>query len=103
VKQIDVLGAGGATAFHLAAAARFEGAQAVHIADINLTAANRLAKQYSVEKVSGDPAKVVANRDVDTIIIALPTHLHCEWIIRCAQSGKNILVETPLCRTVEDA
>ena len=33
--------------------------------------------------------------NIDIIYIALPNFLHCEWIIKCTENGKNVLVEKP--------
>ena len=33
--------------------------------------------------------------DIDIIYIALPNSLHCEWIIKSTDNGKNVLVEKP--------
>ena len=34
-------------------------------------------------------------KDIDMIYIALPNSLHHEWVIRCIEKKKNILVEKP--------
>ena len=33
--------------------------------------------------------------NIDIIYIALPNSLHCEWIIKCTENEKNVLVEKP--------
>ena len=33
--------------------------------------------------------------NIDIIYIALPNFLHCEWMIKCTENGKNVLVEKP--------
>src|SRR5262249_20124672 len=40
---------------------------------------------------------------VDAIYIATPTHLHKEHVLLAASHHKHILVEKPLCTTLEDA
>ena len=39
--------------------------------------------------------KLIGNKDIDIVYIALPTSLHYEWIIKCLDAGKKVLVEKP--------
>jgi len=74
----------------------------VHIADVRLGAARQLAHEYGVDRASSDSAAVVADEKVDTVIVALPTSLHYDWILRCAKAEKDVLAEKPLCPTVSE-
>ena len=38
---------------------------------------------------------LLSSKEIDIIYIALPNSLHCEWIIKCIESNKKILVEKP--------
>jgi len=38
---------------------------------------------------------LLENKEIDIIYIALPTSFHKEWIIRCIDRGKRVLVEKP--------
>ena len=38
---------------------------------------------------------IIKNQDIDIIYIALPTSLHFEWIIKCLNAKKKVLVEKP--------
>ena len=97
-----MLGAGYIARMHVLAASRNRRAKVVHIADIRLDAARGLAEEYGIDCVSDNPASVLADKAVDTVIVALPTFLHYEWIVRCAKAGKDVLTEKPLCRTVHE-
>lgn len=100
VRNIGIIGAGGIASCHLAAASHHRQTRVLHIADIDLDRAERLADQYGVGHVSRDPAEVLLNDEVDMVIVALPTFLHYEWLLKAARAGKDILSEKPLCRTV---
>lgn len=100
--KIGVLGAGGIVPPHLDAAKQL-GVEVIHIADVRIECAKALADQFGIENVSDNLSDVVANPDVDMVIVALPTFLHYEWLKRCASAGKHILTEKPLCRTISEA
>ncbi|VVC77037.1 Glucose--fructose oxidoreductase [Aquicella siphonis] len=46
---------------------------------------------------------VLDDPEVDVVYIGLPNHLHKEWIVRCAASGKHILCEKPFVTRIDDA
>jgi len=75
----------------------------VHLSDVDGDAARALAIEYDVRGISTDNAEVIADPKVDTVIVALPTHLHHEWLLRCAEEGMAALAEKPLCRKVDSA
>lgn len=100
--KIGVLGAGGIVPPHLDAARQL-GVEVVHIADVRIECAETLAEQFCIRKISNDLWDVVKDPEVDMVIVALPTYLHHDWLMRCALAGKHILTEKPLCRTVAEA
>jgi len=53
-------------------------------------------------QATADYTQVLANRDIDTVIIATPEHLHFEMTMAALKAGKNIYVEKPLAHTIEE-
>ncbi|MCV3736926.1 Gfo/Idh/MocA family oxidoreductase [Rhizobium sp. TRM96647] len=49
-----------------------------------------------------DYRDLLADPDVDAVVVALPHHLHTEAAIACAQAGKHLMVEKPLAPTVAE-
>ena len=41
--------------------------------------------------------------DIDIVYIALPNNLHFEWILKCIEKNKNILIEKPAVRNLKEA
>lgn len=99
---IGIIGAGGVAGAHLRAISQHRQAKALCLADIQLSKARSLADRYGISPVTDDPNEILLNPAIDAVIIALPTFLHCEWLLRCARAGKDVLTEKPLCRTVAE-
>jgi predicted dehydrogenase len=52
---------------------------------------------------SSDWRRTVERQDVDAILVCTPPHIHAEISIAALESGKHVLCEKPLCRTLDDA
>ena len=46
--------------------------------------------------------EVLANKDINTVIIATPEHLHHDMTIAALKAGKNVYIEKPLAHTIEE-
>jgi predicted dehydrogenase len=58
--------------------------------------AERLVSEHAGSSaLSGTYDDVVGDPRVDVVYIALPNHLHAEWVARAARSGKHVLCEKP--------
>ena len=45
---------------------------------------------------------LLKNKEIDIVYIALPTSFHKEWIIKCLDSEKKVLVEKPATMNEEE-
>lgn len=60
------------------------------------------AEKYNVPHTSTDLETAIAHPEVDTVIIALPNHLHEEAINACIKYWKPVLCTKPLGRNAEE-
>ncbi len=77
-----------------------------NIDNSNLLAVSSLTKQkrdffkkefhLSNEYIFSDYEKIIKNKDIDVVYIALPNSLHEKYCIESIKNNKNILVEKPL-------
>jgi predicted dehydrogenase len=49
-----------------------------------------------------DPAELLARAPFDAVVVATPNHTHAEMLARVFETDAHVLVEKPLCTTVED-
>ncbi len=61
-----------------------------------------LAAKYGI-RLAGSLEELIADREVDAIVLATPPSGHPEQIIKCAQAGKHIFCEKPLSATKASA
>jgi xylose dehydrogenase (NAD/NADP) len=92
-----VLGAGFiANRAMIPAIQRSSQARVLAVASRDEQRAQEAAQRHSIERVYHDYEALLDDPNVQVVYIALPNHLHREWVIRAAHAGKHILCEKPL-------
>jgi predicted dehydrogenase len=74
----------------------------VAIAGTDDVSRNALASQFGCE-AHADWQDVVIRDDIDAVIVTTPPHVHAEITIAALASGKHVLCEKPLSRTLAEA
>jgi scyllo-inositol 2-dehydrogenase (NADP+) len=98
--RVGILGYGAIGHEHNAAIARTEGLELVAVCDPD--ASRVRAAQELAPGVRG-VADLLAEDDVDLVIVSTPPATHADWALRCLEAGKAVVVEKPFCLTVEEA
>jgi myo-inositol 2-dehydrogenase / D-chiro-inositol 1-dehydrogenase len=87
-------GAGRIGAIHAGNIARHPGARLLHVVDVDVGAATRLAAQYGAQ--ASERAAALADPAVDAVLIASSTDTHAELIEAAARAGKAVFCEKPI-------
>jgi len=98
--KIGVMGTGAMGRNHARVAANNDALRAV--CDLDIEAAKEVGKTYGIEAFS-DPDEFFSKADIDAVIIATPTTSHYKLGMKALRSGKHVLVEKPICSSVEEA
>lgn len=64
--------------------------------------AKAVGQQFGADYVSTDPAEVLADPEVDAVLIATRHHLHGSVALAALKAGKHVLVEKPLTLSREE-
>ncbi len=64
--------------------------------------AKSVGQQFGADYVSTDPAEVMADPEVDAVLIATRHHLHGSLALAALKAGKHVLVEKPLALSREE-
>lgn len=73
------------------------------IADVTDKAAAEAAHRFGFQSSVGDWRRVIEDKSVDVVDIAVPNDMHPEIAIAAAEAGKHIICEKPLARTGTEA
>lgn len=101
--QIGVIGTGSISSMHLNAYKNNEEANIYAVCDLNENRAREAAEKYGAEKVYTDYRELLADPAIEAVSICTWNNSHAEISIAAVEAGKHVLVEKPLCRTVEEA
>src|SRR5579862_7085502 len=85
-------------AYHVAR--QIETASVVAVADPSQEAVNRVAEKIPNVRVYLDYHELLAQPDIQAVIIASPTSTHHDVVIAAAQAGKAIFCEKPTSLTL---
>src|SRR5215207_1175530 len=98
-----VLGAARINERMLPAMARAGNARLAAVASRRPEAAAALAARHPGARACAGYEELLADPGIDAVYLPLPNHLHAEWAVRAAESGKHVLCEKPLALTVAEA
>jgi predicted dehydrogenase len=99
---LGLIGLGYMGKIHLRNSLKLTNAYVAGVADISK---KRLysAKKMGAKKTFYDYAELLKDPSIDCVVIALPTHLHLQCAQIAAESKKNILLEKPIARNIDEA
>jgi len=83
--------------------AAIPGCELVWLCDASEQARARAAAMFPAARASGDLAELLADPELDAVVIATPVPTHAELAIAVAESGKHCFVEKPLATNAADA
>jgi predicted dehydrogenase len=101
--RIGIIGTGSISEAHMNAYARNKDAKIVAICDMNEARAQKIAAKYGADKAYTSHEQLLSDPDIDAVSICTWNNTHASLSIAALQAGKHVLIEKPLCRTVEEA
>ncbi|MBK5291669.1 MAG: Gfo/Idh/MocA family oxidoreductase [Acidobacteriia bacterium] len=105
--RVGIIGVGGRGTALLRVTAQTPKAVLTHVCDVDparLEKAQQLAFQSGAAgvKASADMRRLLADRDVDAVIIATPDHWHAPAAILACDAGKDVYVEKPVSHNLRE-
>jgi predicted dehydrogenase len=94
--RVAVVGLGRWGPNHVRAFSSLTDAEVVAGVDPDPDARERLRLRYTDVPCTGELAPVLANEEVDAVVVATPTNSHAEIVEQALAAGKHVLCEKPI-------
>ena len=102
--NIAVVGLGGiAQLVHLPILSKLNSVNIVAVSEVNKNRLKTVGNKFNVSNQYSDYKKMLAENDIDAVIIATPTKSHLEVSLEAIKAGKHILIEKPIAVNYEEA
>src|SRR5438034_556463 len=102
--KIALLGAGFIADIHLESYDRFvPDAEVVSVYSRSERRARAFARKHRVAQWFTDLNQAIHDSEAEVIDIGLPNFLHHGAVLAAAKAGKHVIIEKPLCLTLEEA
>ncbi|CAI6081236.1 Gfo/Idh/MocA family protein [Cohnella sp. JJ-181] len=101
--KIGIVGTGSISNYHMKAYRNNADAEIYAVCDMNAQRAEAQAAAFGASQVYTDYAGMMADPQVDAVSICTWNNTHAPFAIQALEAGKHVLVEKPLCMTVQEA
>ena len=72
------------------------------VVDISKDRLSEIKKEYNSIEISTDIGRIINDKDISAVVIATPVETHYDLSMKILESGKHILVEKPMAKTVNE-
>jgi predicted dehydrogenase len=102
--RIGIVGAGANTRLrHIPGFRAIDGVEVVGLVNRSAESSQRVAKEFGVPKTYPDWQALVADPDVDAVMIGTWPYLHCDVACAALAAGKHVLTEARMAATAAEA
>jgi myo-inositol 2-dehydrogenase/D-chiro-inositol 1-dehydrogenase len=102
--RVALIGAGFIADIHAESYHRFvPDAELVCVYSRSAERASAFAQKHAIARWSTDLEDTLTRVDCDAVDICLPNFLHARTVIAAAAAGRHVIIEKPLCLTLEEA
>jgi myo-inositol 2-dehydrogenase/D-chiro-inositol 1-dehydrogenase len=99
--RIGIIGAGRIAQVMSAAYSQIRESRLLAVTDIFRSAAERLAARFNIPIIHDDYRELLASKEVDAVLVCVPTQWHEEVTLAGVEAGKHIFCQKPMALTVE--
>ncbi len=100
--KLGIIGLGYVGKIHYSHCLKIPEAEVFAVADVSEKALKSV-KDDGIKKTFSNYSDLLKEPEIDGVVIGLPTHLHLQCAIDAAEAGKDIFMEKPIARNVQEA
>lgn len=101
--NVGLIGGGSISECHTTAYKNNPDVNLYAFCDFNAQRAEERMKQHGAQRFVTDYRELLADPELDAVSICTWNNTHAEIAIAALEAGKHVLVEKPLCRTMDEA
>lgn len=101
--RLGIIGCGDMGFWHSRNLNKMKEVEIVAASDINSDNLKRFTDEFQVEHSFSDYNKILDIKEIDGVLVSLPTFLHRAAVISAATKGKHIFCEKPIAINLKDA
>ena len=101
--RVRLIGSAFCSNIHAEAFEEVTNAQVTAVCSRTRANVEAFGRKWGVSNIDTDYRKLLERKDVDVVVVAIPNDLHREVVVAAAEAGKQIIIEKPLARTLDDA
>jgi len=101
--KVGVIGTGFIGPAHIEALRRLGNIEVAALAEYSEDAAKSKAEALGIERHYGDYKRLLEDKDIESVHICSPNHLHYEMAKAALEAGKHVICEKPLAVSVAEA
>ena len=101
--RIGIVGCGNIAPTHIKALQNIKKYNVVSVCDISKEKAEVLANKYNIPKAYTDFSLMLQQEKLDIVDILTPPQVHAAQSIEAMEAGCHVVVEKPMCESVEEA
>ena len=101
--RLGIIGCGDMGLHHAQRLIKIKEVEIIAASDINSDSLKRFTNEFQVKHSFSDYNRILGIKEMDGVLISLPTFLHRAAVISAAKRGKHIFCEKPIAMTLKDA
>ncbi len=79
------------------------GMKAIGACDIDPARREAAVEEFPGFKTWADADEMLADDEVDLVVVILPHNIHAEYSLKCLEAGRHVISEKPFCLTLAEA
>jgi predicted dehydrogenase len=102
--KVGLIGLGWiAQVFHMPIISKFNDAEITCVCDRDKTRARAIAEKYGIKRFYTDYKEMLEKEELDAVDICTSTDMHKELSIACLEAKRDVFVEKPIARKLDEA